>query len=379
MSIVRSLLVSVGFKIDKQSIRTSERAIGSFKVGLAGITAAATYAFAQVARFLSQISSAAIEADDLSRALGISLKEFSQLQRASAGFGLDEKEFSSALSSLNRLLLGFRQGTNSELSQIAYYTGLDITRAGITAKEMFVEILSYISTLRTESDKLRVAENIFGLGTQGSARLVDISKNLEGFESAILEAESFGDSVESSLPGLKEYNLAVRDLIQALKELAFELSAVILPAIRSLTSALRIVSRLSKILLDNFNAILNADFKTFKDRLVDAFDLASPLLLEVKNIPSIAGSIVEGIGRFAGDALKFILPDRLQNAALGFNSGLAGSPSMSSSLIVNNEINVPAGTSESQAQYIADQIQQTVDDSIYNTFRQIQYNNPMAE
>lgn len=60
----------------------------------------------------------------------------------------------------------------------------------------------------------------------------------------------------------------------------------------------------------------------------------------------------------------------------GFNNWAnATFPSVTNSI----EINVPPGTTEEQTQYIATDLQRMVEDSILNTFYQIQNNNPQVE
>jgi len=105
MSIVRSLLIKIGFQTDKSSVNQANRTVDRFKSKFALIAASATYAATKVVGFFNSIANSLLDADDLSKALGISLEQLIAIQKAASNFRIDETQISGALNTLNELLI----------------------------------------------------------------------------------------------------------------------------------------------------------------------------------------------------------------------------------------------------------------------------------
>lgn len=373
MAIIRELLIKIGFVSDKKAINATNTAISGFKTRFALAATAATYAFSKIAGFFGDIATATLDAKDLADTLGISVKQLTQLTQGLKGFRLDDNQIKGALSRVNKLFNDFRTGASNELANIARGK-FDIDRnAGPVA--LFKQILEYIGKIETQTERIRIAESIFGEGIK--ERIADVAVNLDKLVESVTKFDEVGQKTQDSIPALEEYAKAVQGITNSWNDFTLSISKFVFPVLQTLLEYLTIVSDLAK----NVFTLNGSGVKTSLNAASSLFD---PLFeaTGLNNISEFFKGLYGGntLLNSVDDSTLSRIADYIDNKTgfqyQGFsNPAMAGAPN-----IVNNiDIQVPQGTTEDQARFMSDQLKQAVDDSIWETFRQIQNNNPTVE
>lgn len=368
MAIVRELLIRLGFQTDKKAINETNRAITGFKTRFAVAATAATYAFKVIKDFFNDIAAATLDSDELARSLGISLNELVALQQAAQNFRIKPEQFAGVLSMLQKDLNEFVQGFG-RLPELARQIGIEISR-DTTSLQLFDMIIEKIRTIENEQERIRIASAIFGdqLGT----RISDLSQDFDGFRDSVARAYEELEKTPDVTPQLREYEKALNSISNSLYNLFRTIVVELAPAVQKLAEWLDIVVRLSSSLLsfglDRIKSVgregwdflagtagaigdkISSGWKSFKDWL-------TPYVTYDPNAPRAAPQMSTG-----PNWIESQLPASWVN-------------------YINNsvDVNVPQGTSQEQATFLGEQIDRMVEDSIMNTFYQIQNNNPVVE
>lgn len=354
MAIVRELLIKVGFLTDKQAVTQVNKSIAGFKTGFAIAASAAAYAFSKVASFFGDIATATLDADELARTLGVSLKELAALQQAAREFRIDPTQFSEALSTVDRLFKDFRSGANTTLADIARAQQFEIDRAGSSLK-VFQQILNYIGQISSETERIRVAESIFG--TKLAPKIADLSKNLEKFRENAIAFQEIGEQIENTLPAAREYEQAINSLTTSFGNFALSISQTVFPVFETIIRYLTLISELARNAFNLNGQGLVKSVNNFSGYLDPLFDKTG-----LNNISNFFK------GLYGGDSL-------LNKLTGNGNSGMMVNP-----VVTNNiDVNVAPGTTEQQAEEMGESISQAVRDSIMKSWQEIQYNNPVVE
>ena len=144
MSIVRSLLIKIGFQTDKKALANVNRSIEGFKTRFAIAAASVGFALKKAFDLFDNLAASTIQAQNFAKYLGVSLKEMIQLQKAFKGFGIDENQFNHIFDKLNQLLVDFRTGANNELRKIARDLNFEI-QADAGPIQLLFDILKGLS------------------------------------------------------------------------------------------------------------------------------------------------------------------------------------------------------------------------------------------
>lgn len=341
MSVVRSLLISIGFKSDNSGVKKTEKNI----IGMTGRIAASftilKFFAKRVVGFFSEIADAIINSSFLAKRLGVSLKEISGIEKAGLDFGLDKKQIQSSLSLVSDLLTNFRNGTNDELAKIARGIKFEIS-AQDNALDVFLNILKALSKINSETDRIAKADLIFGksLGVQISMLANDVDR----FEKLVNENRLSNEFVESEKQA-EDFKRSLDKLSVAFDNFSNILSFTIFPLLTEIFKSLTFVA-------ETFRALLNPN---------------------LKNLSNIGQ-------RFADSS---IVGQGFQSVGEGFRSGLFDVNDkfneINPQVTVTNTINVPQGTTSEMAQSMLSQFVDTVDAGINKVFRQIELNNPLVE
>lgn len=350
-SIVRSLLVSVGFTSDKKSLVQTEGAIKSLRLRMAGLATAAIYAGTRIISALNQFADATLTTEGFSRALGIGYNELVAFQKAARSFRLDDSQFNAVLGRTNQLLADFKRGAG-DLFEIARVAKFDIL-PNDNALDILQKVLKYLSEIENEQQRIRIAGNLFpNFGVQIS----DIAKSLNQFNASAKDfVETQGDL--SAVPqAAKAYEEAINALNNSLGKLTQNIVTVVAPALLYMID----VANKAIEFYRNFSPTSEGALQ----RLID-FELK-----QFEFVPRWFNSFKEWV-----EPYTFTPITAEESMISNMNSTSNSSPQMTN----NIEINVPQGTTEEQASFISTQIINAIDDRIFNTFMNIQSNNPVVE
>ena len=364
MAIVRELLIRLGFQTDKKAINETNQAITGFKTRFAIAATAATYAFSKISQFFGDVATATLDAGELAQSLGISLNELKSIQQAAADFRINDKQINSVLSDLNKDLRELQQGFG-RLREASMLRGLKFDPFA-TAFDSLKVILQYLKTFENDLDRQKVAADFFGEGL--AVKVSNLAKNFDGFTLAVDKNNDALRNTPDNTEKYKSYERSVNSLSKAWDGLVQTLSQYVFPVFEKLTNVLDYI-------VSFYGTLFSGDFLGFKNLLKDTSKSLDTYFDWI-------GSKFKGLQEWAR---PYVEVQPLQGASgsvlgadpyAGFNNWANSTfPSVSN----NIEINVPPGTTAEQTQFIGVELQRMVEDSIMNTFYNIQNNNPQVE
>jgi hypothetical protein len=362
VAIVRELLIKIGFVSDKKAINATNQAITGFKTRFALAATAATYAISKITGFFTDIATATLDSKDLADALGLSVKELTQLSEGLKGFRLDDSQVRGTLLKVNQLFYDFRIGANNQLAEIARGFNFEIDRnAGPVA--VFRQILEGLRDYENATERIAKAKEIFGdvIGP----RIAEAAANLDTLNAAVVSFAEKGQLVQDSIPALDDYIKAVNSLTQAWQNLVQSLGRTVFPALEQLINYLTIASNFYRNLFTGNVEGLKNTLKEGSSFVQPAFDFVGSGYNKVKDF---LGGYITAFDNYASG--------RIEEQPFSMTPQMAG---ISPTITNNIDIQVPFGTTEDQARYMSDQVQEAVNDMIWDTFIQIQNNNPTVE
>lgn len=375
MAIVRELLIRLGFQTDKKAINETNRAITGFKTRFAIAATAATYAFKVIKDFFGDIATATLDADELSRTLGVSLNELRAMQQVAQQFRIRPEQLAGAFTIIQKDLNEFRQGFG-RLPEIARQLGIEISK-DTGPKELFDRYIQAIRGIENEQERIRIASALFG--QELGAKISDLSQDYDSFKQAVREAYEQLEKQPDILPQAKAFEKSINSLSDSFNRLAQSLSTVVFPVLQFLIDQLTALSDLVK-------SVFTGDLSGIKGALNSASKSLDPLF-EFTRLNKVSDwfkdTFFGGQSALNGIDGSFLnrVNDYIENKP-GYQYQGFLSPAMAGGTpnVTNNiDISVPAGTTEEQAEYMSNQLQQAIDASIMNTYYQIQNNNPVVE
>lgn len=378
MSVVRSLLVRVGFQTDRSSVNQANKVVDRFKLRLALIASAATYAATKVVGFFNSIGTRLLNADDLARTLGLSLKEIIAIQKAASNFRIDENQINAAFTKLNELLVGFRTKTNLELAEIARALRFEITEED-TALSIFDKINTGLANVASIQERIRIAGNIYG--SEIAPQIAELAGNVEKFNDANKNFLDNSSDIQKSVEAFKAYDQAIRGFNEAWQTFAIEIAPDVVNALTNIVDGIKNNFEWVKFFYNFQSGLFQFARNPFtnqqplKDALMQGSRLLDPIFNDVKSSVGSAASSAKGIILDAASGLNKYAENSDEFRNLNGRFASQGTPNFT----FNNDINVAPGTSLEQTQSMTEAITDSFRSAIENSWREIQYNNPQVE
>ena len=343
MAIVRSLLISIGFKVDSDDIKETEKSITSFTARLTASFTILKFFAKRIVGFFSDIADAIINSSFLAKRLGVTLKEISALESAGLNFGLDKKTLQNSLSVANKLLEDFRTGANNKLIKISegerFKFQIFEEDTGLT---IFFKILEGLKRINNEADRIRIAGEIFGTASENL--LSDLSHKVDLFKELVQENLKSNSLVESDKQAV-EFRRSLDRLSDAFDKFLNVLSFTIFPILTEIFLTISFIAEFLRGLFKPTFATIGNIGKKFTEN-------------------SVVGQGLQAVGLSFNDGL-FDVSDRFRD--------------LNSQVVVNNSINVPEGTTQEMSATIQNNFEQMVGEKIYKILRKIAIDNPLAE
>lgn len=369
MSIVRSLLISIGFVNDKKAINETNKAITGFKTRFALVATTAAYAFKVVNDFFSSIAAATLDTEELATALGITLNELVAMQQAAQKFRIRPEQFSGALSILQKDLNELRQGFG-RLPELLRNMGIEVDRQSVTATQLFDLIVKRIGEIDNEQDRIRISSQVFS--SELGVRISRLSQDFDGFKDSVKSAYEELEKTPNIIPQLTEYEQSVNSITNSLSNLFKTLVVSLGPAIKEFADYLQKVVQF-------YTAIFSLDFGALKSS-------ASAISDQLSSIgDSLFNKFERGINAVTEYFRPYVevdenAPRPAMSNGVPYNWVESQLPAGWVSYVNNSvDLNVPQGTTAEQAAFLGGQIEEMISASINATFNEIQYNNPVVE
>lgn len=349
MTVVRELLIKIGFIRDKKTTQAVNKTIDKTKKNLKETgkeaekvqktteksdksflsfgrklflrTSFYAYAIKKYIDLLNKFVVASLDQRDLAKSLSLSNEELNAFLKSAEQFRLRPEDALKALGLLNEELAQARNGFNSLHRIRTILPGISLDQ-NENAIENFRRILVYLSNITDETSRKDLAERVF----QGSGvQIARIAGNMEQFNKSFADIASRRILTKEDEESLERFEKAVINLKSAFNDFFTAFALKITPLIDLITG-----------LFNTYNKF---------NRMADEAEI------KLKNTTF-------------SDVLKLA----------NITSPFVGIPNLN----VTNNIEVPAGTTEQQAQSIGTAIQNSMVDFM-NDWIVIQNNNTRVE
>lgn len=379
MSIVRELLIKIGFVTNKQTqtavnktvtqtkknlqatskaaqsaTKTSTKAQKSlFAVGkrmLLGWTAA-LFAVKKFFNFFNNVAIKVLDNDILARSIGLAREELAALNSEARNFGFKENQFSGILGVLDKMNRDVRNGVTS-FHKLNQQLRINISPEG-TALDTLRTILEGVSKLDTEKSRIDFLNDLFpGMGVQ----LSDLSQDLDNFYSNVAKSTQRNKNSVVDIETFKNFTKEINRFTEIFKRLIETITNEFLP---SLTFILETINDVLNIFQATYNLIrrlVTGDFEAIKESFKPTFN----------TIKEYGQPAFDFLKQGVIDATQYFLP----NPSFGMTPV---------NVSLNNTIQVPYGTTAEQAVAITSQVENQIAYAMNRVFINIQNNNPLVE
>lgn len=342
-AIVRSLLVNIGFQVNRNQQIQANRTITGVRAGLFALGGTVSNLAGQIFTFINELAKGTLDARDLSQALGVSLQDLLAMQRAAKEFRINESQFQGALNKINVLFRDFQNGGRA-LRELSQELQINLDPKG-NALDIFNEIIRELGRVENEQDRIAMFGKIFG--QEIAVSLSNLSQNLDQYQDSVNGFQEAAKIQADSIKDLEAWERGVTQINDAFRGLATVLSTYFLPAVAAVVDSFKIYFQFLNGLIKGITGLFSGE-GTFLDR--------------VKNL----GSSIYN----ASPSLNYDSP-----LLRPFTSSNSMAP------VINNEINidVPLGTTQQQASYMSQEVQNAVEYTVQQQFMQIQNNYPLVE
>lgn len=314
--IIRELVTKVSFNVDRKGLDNFKKSIVGFKKQFL-LSAGAAAAFgAAVIKAVSFVTDKILDTDEVARYTGIATKELVALNKVAEHFRIPEERNLQALENIRKMLIETEEGFGKlqELSIRGNFEIRDLnTGKMLSTYQVFLNILEALSRQENETLRMMLAEGV--LGDRRYADLAKITK--DEFDELIEKNRLLGEQFDQN----KEKALEFSRNMTTLKTNMWNLAMTVLPPV---------ISKFNEI-FGAFNRDVSNFFSPKKNRITQERNFS----------PGISGPIMRQI--------------EMRNTI---------------------NITVPAGTSESQQQFLEESAKQAFQANFNEEFLNLAANFP---
>jgi len=341
--IVRELVTKLSFVFNRAGLDTFERAVKGFKNNIVFTAGEIASAVKESFEFLHNLAQSRINLKDMADFAGITTEEFVAMRNAAQKMGVQTENFDQALSGIAQSLKEATVGAG-EFFRIIQETGeFRMPKFGQEAKNIrnfFEDLFNYIDKIENRSEKLRTLQNILKTDRAATAQFLRlIERGRDAYVDMIEKERPFAAQLQQQEAAALRLQQAVDRFDAAWVKAKETLVGSVLPVLANV--------------LELFNAIA--------DKIGQLFD-AMP-----KGFTGLIPNL--GLESFTG-----LLPNISK-----FFGGEEAVKDVSVNNSINIQIDVPPGTTEEQASFMANEIRQQMQDVINQNARQMISSNSMVE
>lgn len=236
--IVRRLLLAVGVKSDREGFDKVQRAAEGVKKTLLGIVGAAAAVGGALAVTVKHFADEADAANDTAKALGLTVRAYTELRHAAKMGGVEEGAFNTGISKLTKNLEAARRGAGAAKEALR---GVNLSdgKGGIVDLDTALDrIADRFAAIEDPVKKAAFAQRVFGAG--GLSMVNVLERGSKGLREARQEAIDLGIAFDDEAA---ESAAALNDEIDrtwgTVKGLARSLAFDLMPKVRENVRAIR--------------------------------------------------------------------------------------------------------------------------------------------
>lgn len=343
MPTVRELVTKLSFQFNRDNLDKFEKSVGSFKKNIVTTAGDVAHFVGKIVDYFVDIGRAPIKLQNIAEAAGIAESELLAMRNAAVQFGVSTDNFDKGFSHIASMIQQAKRGIGP-LFDIIRESGFAISQPSPFLNDL-QNIEKFINELFVLIDQLpSKAEKIYALG------------------------KIFGPEAAS------EWLRVFEQGPEALKE-AYRLQIQNTGEIGKQAELYRQFARDSQILANNINNLVVKISSYVLPTLNKAVVTATAIVEDLEKVGSSKGGFTEAIVNAANKPFpkkEFPLVQKLfgnQNA----------NQNNANTINTTIEINVPPGTTEQQASYMADSLEEAMEDMFQYKAREIMNNNPQVE
>jgi len=360
MTIVRELVTKLGFSFDRTNLDKFERSIFGFKTKATIAVAAIGVAFKKVIDYAQEFSNKVLNTKALATFSKTTTQQLDALQNVFKKFDVPTDTFQGFYQNLTLGIKEASRGVDNEFRRLVTQSQgavrLFVNGQLTTSKQAIDDIMAYIRSIADESEKIRIVENIFGVGASTAQAIVSLSNLTKAEFDELIVKES------QSLELLKQQEKAAVEFKQQINQLNTEWSKfagnVAAFAVPKITTALGNINHFTETFQEQG---AGAGFSEIGAHVKDAF-----------------------LSLFGQDQLS-VLKRELEADDLDFRRRLEEykTQQVNNQASVTNqnkfEFNVAPGTTEQQATAISESVRTTLNSFWDEKVREVINNNPQVE
>lgn len=337
-SIVRSLLVSIGFKVNKSDEKKVNNSIEKVKSNLTVLYSSSLFLYSQLFRALSRafsqvssVFSGFLDTKEFSSSIDLAVREVESLEKAFSDFRIGGDEFRSIFQRLQKDIDDFRIG-EGRLPQLLFTTGIQFSPdEGVLG--LFTKLIEYIRVFR-EEDKRGIINAIFP--ESNVERIKQLAASFDTFRESVRDAYNQLRDSPDITEQASEYERKVNDLSRAWMRFSRDLVSIVYPSL--------------KFILDVLNNIISV-----ADYVINDF--------KASDIPKI----LDPFSNIGNDDYSVIMGrERLRFSPANTN--------------INTEINLTVSQSAVEdIDSLANTLKEQIDEALLRSYKEIQYDNPVIE
>ena len=357
MTIARELVTRLSFAFDRTNLDKFEKAISNFKTKFDIASLTIRTAFNRIVDYAKEFSNKILKTDAIARFTKTSVSDLTALQNAFQKFDVNPEVFSSFFENLSLQIKEASRGVNNDFRTLVTQSNgavrLMIDGQVATAKQGLDDIRHYVQQFADESEQLRVIQNIFRVDLQTTSAIQALFKLTDNEFDKLIEKERISAQVLSDNKRIaSEFKSQINQLETEWTKFSDKVAAFVVPSANKALGGINILTDIAqeKGVLSSLGFIHSAIedwFASFRGE---------------SHIDKVKRDI-------AADEEDF------QRRLSEYNQ------SNSSSNVINNriEFNVAPGTTEEQANNMAEMFQASMDAYWGEKTREVINNNPQVE
>jgi len=228
--VVKSFLVSLGFKIDQEQHKKFKEATGGSEKLLAGVAASATAAGVAIAAMVSQYATDMERLHYSSQRTKSSVNDLKSLEQAAEKVGLTSSRISDTIESLSSNLT-YNMGAKGNLAK---YIGVDPDT--LTNTQSFMLLMEKLHEMKNKANAMNIADS-FGIKQDV---FTNINNNFEQFKKTYSASQQVNktNNLDKFAEASTEYKNAWREIADKMESIGHSFAIDFLPAFKGIAKAI---------------------------------------------------------------------------------------------------------------------------------------------
>jgi hypothetical protein len=352
LSIVRELTTKLNFAFDKTNLDKFERSVSLFKTNIVTTTGDLVRAAGATLEFLNNLAQSSLRIKNIADFSGIAVENFQAMRLAAQDAGVEAGNFETFFQNLTKEIKLATVG-EGKFFRLAQQIGtLRFPKFGEDVQNInnaLEDVFNAIIKIENKSEQLRVLQNISGLDQEGTVQLLNlINQGYDTFVKTVEANKELASTINQETEAARAFNDQIIRLNSSFDKLFRNVASKLTPYVAGAFEGLNSVFARE----EEFGGGLSGLFKS-------GFNAAG------QGIDHLLGELIPGWESMTK------LQERIANENIAFYNSLAPQTTIN--------ISVPEGTTEDQSSFMAEAVEQSIQEVLDRNTRQLISSNPAVE